>query len=263
MNLQAFQLGELRNGTDEIIRPGAYGKKTAFVTADNNGILDYIMNNFDALYDMINAHKTYVASKADLPAAGDAGTIYVASDTGVWYGWDGVKNAYVAYSDPRTAADEAKASETAAKASETAAANSQKAAASSETNASKSAADAANASASASTSANSAASSASAADASAKNAGVSEKSATTSAANAASSAAASLSSASDAKAAQTAAAASATDAKSSQDAAKQSADNCAEYYAKAQTASGKPYFYLDKAGNICISYELDTEATEG
>ena len=165
MNLQAFQPGELRNGTDEIIRPGAYGKKTAFVTADNNGILDYIMNNFDALYDMINAHKTYVASEADLPATGDAGTIYVASDTGAWYGWDAVKKAYVAYSDPRTAADEAAASETAAKASETAAANSQKAAAASETNASKSATDAANASASASTSANSAASSASTASA--------------------------------------------------------------------------------------------------
>lgn len=139
MELQAFQPGELRNSKDEIIRSGAYGKKTAFATADNKGILDYIMNNFDALYDMINAHKTYVASEADLPATGDMGTIYVASDTGVWYGWDAEKKAYVAYSDPRTAADEAKASETAAKASETAAANSQKAAAASETNASASA----------------------------------------------------------------------------------------------------------------------------
>ena len=164
MNLQAFQPGEIRDEQDNIIRPGAYGKKTALVTADNVGILDYIMNNFDALYDMINAHKTYVASKTDLPATGDAGTVYVASDTGVWYGWDAVKKAYVAYSDPRTAADEAAASETAAKASETAAA-SQKAAATSEANASQLAANAANASASANTAATSAASSASTASA--------------------------------------------------------------------------------------------------
>lgn len=129
MRRQAYQPGELRDDNDDIIRAGAYNKKTAFSTADNKGILDYVMNNFDALYDMINAHKTYVDSKANLPAAGDAGTIYVASDTGAWYGWDAVKKVYVAYSDPRTAADEAKASETAAKDSETAAANSQKAAA--------------------------------------------------------------------------------------------------------------------------------------
>ena len=165
MNLQAFQPGEIRDEQDNIIRPGAYGKKTALVTADNVGILDYIMNNFDALYDMINAHKTYVASKTDLPATGDAGTVYVASDTGVWYGWDAVKKAYVAYSDPRTAADEAAASETAAKASETAAAASQKAAATSEANASQLATNAANASASANTAATSAASSASTASA--------------------------------------------------------------------------------------------------
>lgn len=129
MRRQAYQPGELRDNNDDIIRPGAYNKKTAFTTADNKGILDYVMNNLDALYDMINAHKTYVANKAALPTTGDTGTIYVASDTGAWYGWDAVKKAYVAYSDPRTAADEAKASETAAKASETAAAASQKAAA--------------------------------------------------------------------------------------------------------------------------------------
>lgn len=158
MKKQAYQVPELRDASNNVIQAGTYGRTSPLVNADNTGVLDYINNNLEALHDMLSSQKTYVASKADLPAAGDAGTIYVASDTGVWYGWDGVKKAYVAYSDPRTAADEAKASETAAK---------------------------------------------------------------------------------------------------------QSADNCAEYYAKAQTASGKPYFYLDKAGNICISYELDTEATEG
>lgn len=139
MKKQAYQVPELRDASNNIIQAGTYGRTSPLVNADNTGILDYINNNLEALHDMLSSQKTYVASKADLPAAGDAGTIYVASDTGVWYGWDGVKKAYVAYSDPRTAADEAKASETAAKASETAAAASQKAAATSETNASASA----------------------------------------------------------------------------------------------------------------------------
>lgn len=52
MRPQAFQNGELRDEDDNIIRAGAYGKHTAFVTADNVGILDYIMNNFDAVKDM-------------------------------------------------------------------------------------------------------------------------------------------------------------------------------------------------------------------
>lgn len=165
MKKQVYQPPELRDASNNIVQAGTYGRYTPLANADNTGVLDYINNNLEALHDMINAHKTYVDSKANLPAAGDAGTIYVASDTGAWYGWDAVKKAYVAYSDPRTAADEAKASETAAKASETAAAASQKAAATSETNASKSATDAANASASAGTSATSAASSASTASA--------------------------------------------------------------------------------------------------
>lgn len=165
MKKQTYQPPELRDASNNIVQAGTYGRYTPLANADNTGVLDYINNNLEALYDMINAHKNYVASKTDLPATGDAGTIYVASDTGIWYGWDAVKKAYVAYSDPRTAADEAKASETAAKASETAAAASQKAAAASETNASKSATDAANASASAGTSATSAASSASTASA--------------------------------------------------------------------------------------------------
>lgn len=53
MKPQAFQPGELRDEHDQIIRAGAYGKKTPFVSADNNAILDYIMNNFDVLYAQI------------------------------------------------------------------------------------------------------------------------------------------------------------------------------------------------------------------
>lgn len=62
MKPQAFQPGELRDENDQIIRAGAYGKKTPFVSSDNNAILDYIMNNFDALYAQIPNGRTYVKS---------------------------------------------------------------------------------------------------------------------------------------------------------------------------------------------------------
>ncbi len=55
MRPQAFQAGEVRDEHDNIIRQGAYGKKTPFATADNSGILDYIINNFDVLYKGIKA----------------------------------------------------------------------------------------------------------------------------------------------------------------------------------------------------------------
>lgn len=62
MKPQAFQPGELRDEHDQIIRAGAYGKKTPFVSSDNNAILDYIMNNFDALYAQIPNGRSYVKS---------------------------------------------------------------------------------------------------------------------------------------------------------------------------------------------------------
>lgn len=62
MKPQAFQLGELRDEHDQIIRAGSYGKKTPFVSSDNNAILDYIMNNFDALYAQIPNGRSYVKS---------------------------------------------------------------------------------------------------------------------------------------------------------------------------------------------------------
>lgn len=62
MKPQAFQPGELRDEHDRIIRAGAYGKKTPFVSSDNNAILDYVMNNFDALYAQIPNGRAYVKS---------------------------------------------------------------------------------------------------------------------------------------------------------------------------------------------------------
>ena len=62
MKPQAFQPGELRDENDQIIRAGSYSKKTPFVSANNNAILDYIMNNFDALYAQIPNGRAYVKS---------------------------------------------------------------------------------------------------------------------------------------------------------------------------------------------------------
>ena len=53
MKPQAFQHGEIRDENDNIIKAGAYGKNTPFCTKDNNGILDYNINNFEWLYDKV------------------------------------------------------------------------------------------------------------------------------------------------------------------------------------------------------------------
>lgn len=51
MKKQAFQHGEIRDQNDSILQEGAYGKKSAFINAQNMGILDYIINNLEVLYD--------------------------------------------------------------------------------------------------------------------------------------------------------------------------------------------------------------------
>ena len=86
MKRQAFQPGEIRDEQDNIIRPGAYGKKTALATSDNMGVLDYIINNFQALFDMISGACVYVD---ELPTSGDTDKLYVVKSTGKTYRWDG------------------------------------------------------------------------------------------------------------------------------------------------------------------------------
>lgn len=83
MKPQAFQPGELRDEYDQIIRAGAYGKKTPFVNSDNNAILDYIMNNFDALYAQIPNGRAYVKSVNNItPDSNGNVTITVSGGTG-------------------------------------------------------------------------------------------------------------------------------------------------------------------------------------
>lgn len=50
MKPQTYQHGEIRDENDNIIQAGTFGKHTAFVSADNMGILDYIINDLEWLY---------------------------------------------------------------------------------------------------------------------------------------------------------------------------------------------------------------------
>lgn len=95
MRKQAFQYGEIRDENDNVIRKGAYGKMTDLANIQNTGFVDYVINNFDAIVDMINGAAVYVDSKDKLPATGVAGKRYVASDTGASYEWDAANSKYV------------------------------------------------------------------------------------------------------------------------------------------------------------------------
>lgn len=51
MKPQTFQHPEIRDENDNIIKPGAFGKNTPFCTKNNDGILDYIANDLEYLYE--------------------------------------------------------------------------------------------------------------------------------------------------------------------------------------------------------------------
>lgn len=51
MQKTSYQKPEIRNSNDEIIQNGAYGKNTPFCNSQNTGILDFINNNLEWLYD--------------------------------------------------------------------------------------------------------------------------------------------------------------------------------------------------------------------
>lgn len=135
MKRQAFQPGEIRDEQDNIIRPGAYGKKTALATSDNTGILDYIINNFDALHDAMHGGRVYVKSAADLPKTGDVAAVYIAEDAGKWYYWNPGTSTYVTMDNARAILDQMLDALDKAQKNEEAAANSADAAKTSETNA--------------------------------------------------------------------------------------------------------------------------------
>lgn len=133
MKRQAYQHPELRDANDNIIQQGAFGKNTALANATNDGWIDYVANDLEALHDNLNGSRIYVANKAALPATGDLSAMYIAEDTGKWYLWDGQK--YIETDNARKIADEAIAARDAAKASQSAAKTSEQNAKTSETNA--------------------------------------------------------------------------------------------------------------------------------
>lgn len=142
MKRQAYQHPELRDANDNIIQEGPYGKESPLVNSTNDGVLDYINNNLEALRDNINGSRIYVKNKDALTTPGDISAMYIAEDTGKWYLWDGTK--YIETDNARKIADEAIAARDAAKDSQTAAKTSETAAKASETAAKTSEENAAN-----------------------------------------------------------------------------------------------------------------------
>lgn len=55
MRPQTFQHPEIRDENDNIIKPGAFGKNSAFFNAENDGIGDYIFNDLEWLYEQVSA----------------------------------------------------------------------------------------------------------------------------------------------------------------------------------------------------------------
>lgn len=135
MRPQAFQHGEIRDENDNIIQNGAYGKLSAFVNAQNDGILDYLMNNLETLNNAVLGNYLIFPSQADFPETGDASKVYIDNGTGKPYKWNGTgyteldqQALQITAHNVSLLAAEAKAAASAAKTSETNAAGSASAA---------------------------------------------------------------------------------------------------------------------------------------
>lgn len=147
MKRTIFQHPTILDDKGNVVQQGTYSKESPLVNATNDGVLDYINNNLEALRDNINGSRIYVANKDALPAMGDLSAMYISEDTGKWYLWDGTK--YIETDNARKIVDEAlairdaaKTSETNAKTSETNAATSANTATTQASNASQSASSA-------------------------------------------------------------------------------------------------------------------------
>jgi len=53
MQKTTYQTPELRDANDDVIQQGAFGKNTALSNATNDGWIDYVMNDLEALHDTI------------------------------------------------------------------------------------------------------------------------------------------------------------------------------------------------------------------
>ena len=122
MKPQAFQPGEIRDENDNIIQNGAYGKLSAFVNAQNDGILDYLMNNLETLNNAVLGNYLIFPTRAGFPETGDASKVYIDNGTGKPYKWNGTgytelnqKDLVIVKQDMLALLEEAKNSAAAAK----------------------------------------------------------------------------------------------------------------------------------------------------
>lgn len=81
MKPQTFQHPEIRDENDNIIKPGAFGKNSAFFNAENDGIGDYIFNDLEWLYENINSGQGTQGPQGPPGNDGDAATIQVGTVT--------------------------------------------------------------------------------------------------------------------------------------------------------------------------------------
>ena len=49
----SYQVPEIRNANDEVVQEGAFGKNTALSNSTNDGWIDYVVNNLEAIHDTI------------------------------------------------------------------------------------------------------------------------------------------------------------------------------------------------------------------
>lgn len=83
MRPQTFQHPEIRDENDNIIQPGAFGKNTPFCTKGNDGILDYIANDLEYLYENGGSGGSGAGPKGTDGKDGVAATIKIGTVTTV------------------------------------------------------------------------------------------------------------------------------------------------------------------------------------
>lgn len=92
MRPQAYQLPEIRDENDNIIQAGAFGKNTPFCTKENNGILDYINNDMEALRASVAGAVIPVSA---LPPKGAPGKAYLLNTDGKLYQYDSAAKKWI------------------------------------------------------------------------------------------------------------------------------------------------------------------------
>ena len=83
-----FQPPEIRDGNDNIVQQGTFGKNSPLSNSTNDGWIDYVANDLNFLYDLA---KDEVVPVDTLPASGDPDKTYLLTTTGVCYRWDGTE----------------------------------------------------------------------------------------------------------------------------------------------------------------------------